>query len=774
MSGPTYSLQPPSAQQQTPTGTRNEFACCDQKFGSCKEVMHHMSTRHVLGRENRRGQQNANAMEPQGPIHLHKRLPPNEQTGAPANITVTVSRNAAPAAPGGEYRYLQNPPAVPPPGAHPIQQPHPSFYLTHNNPYPPTHFRQPEDESGSSFDGSSKDGSLPSSSVSPQIPLYHPSTTSSHAVPTQTISFLNDEYDVDAFLGLTNSGDGGLDTLAGLDMGSRGGHDQNQENNDLFLKDEALDSFPSDNTLFTFTFTNPQYPATFDPSLRRRSMSAPPMGSGLTLHDFQLAVQQAGMQEMEMDDGLDVGGLVGGPEHGQLDAGVNMAMVLGLDHSGMEMDLGLTDLGVELNQALGLEETSDVGSGRSSVARPGAQGTVGVGDNFGLTPSPVLSTATGGSLQSPYAAPSPLAVPQSPHTLPRATGSAQLGYPQTAQVYGQQHTGKLVLDSMDLAVPRAQPYAQPQPTLMHMSVHSKLPPSPATLPRANSRKRRQSTVDLAPPPLRPPTPSSQHQQQYQPQPYISIPHHPHPRVNHLISSHAPPSQLQQQPQQQQPYSPYPPFLSTPADIQRSPSPAPSVMSDGGVHLGLPTDWGSSSPTQYAIAPQHLHVPQIPPRPASSLGFVREGGRWGGTSTPETIRAERDKTTGEKIYRCPKPWCSKVYKNANGLKYHLDKGVCEVDADSNASEAGSPVIRPSSPLIGGGEFGSPQMGFASGMGMEGVGMPMGVQVKIAHRPYWCRVAGCGKKYKNLNGLKYHARAAHPMMDFKEEVKGLGAS
>ncbi|KAI9104813.1 hypothetical protein DFS34DRAFT_691045 [Phlyctochytrium arcticum] len=39
-----------------------------------------------------------------------------------------------------------------------------------------------------------------------------------------------------------------------------------------------------------------------------------------------------------------------------------------------------------------------------------------------------------------------------------------------------------------------------------------------------------------------------------------------------------------------------------------------------------------------------------------------------------------------------------------------------------------------------------------------------------RPYWCKVPTCGKRYKNLNGLKYHAKAVHPTLDFKDHVKG----
>ncbi|KAJ3175324.1 hypothetical protein HDU87_006274 [Geranomyces variabilis] len=54
-------------------------------------------------------------------------------------------------------------------------------------------------------------------------------------------------------------------------------------------------------------------------------------------------------------------------------------------------------------------------------------------------------------------------------------------------------------------------------------------------------------------------------------------------------------------------------------------------------------------------------------------------------------------------------------------------------------------------------------------MAGMGYPIVAQdIKIALRPYWCRQ--CPKKYKNLNGLKYHAKVAHADLDFKTQVKG----
>ncbi|KAJ3044542.1 Transcriptional regulator of ribosomal biogenesis proteins [Rhizophlyctis rosea] len=806
MPGPTQTLQHPQQfTTQNPTPSRNDFACCDQKFGSFKEVMHHMSTKHVLGRENRRNLQNSAGAAPQGPIHLHKRLPPDEQTGASQNITVTVNGTVAPAASGGEFRSMHHHLPPHPSSPHVIHpQPQPTHYLQHHHQQP---YRQPvstlsqDDESSSSFDGSSR--SLSSSSVSPVIPLHQPTSTQLYTpAPQQGFSFLNDEYDVDAFLGLSNSGDASADTLSGMGL-EDGDTDFYGLHTDTYLKDETPDTFNTDHSVFPFTFNNPLYPPAFDPLLRRRSMSAPPAANGMSLHDFQMAVAQPGVQEMDLEEEADVGGLVGGGgghlSHGQ-EGGVNMAAVMGLDGGGLsgtgfDVDLGLGDLGDELSEALGLDRAERVGDGKivGGGEVGGGQSVSGGGGGLGLTPSPVLSTATGGSVQSPYSAPSPAAFPQSPHTLPRAASSQ----------FGQANVGKGgEMESMDLAFHHPQGAQPPRPlSITHNAPTTAAPP---TLPRTNSKKRKPSDASFPPPPLRHPSPAPTQTPQLAPQqqqhPYISIPHHPHPRINHLISSHAPSPQPQPAAQppllhlQQNPYQPfYTPQPTT--DINRSPSPAPSVASDGGLALGM-ADWtgiSSPQPPTFGLPPHspHLHL-SVPPRPASSLGFTREGGRWNGSAVESVLAKaqERDTKTGERIYRCPKAWCSKVYKNANGLKYHLDKGICEVDVDSSSSPSSQPLLhsplpphgQPPSPLAdpyniastfspfgahspGGGGM-TPQTGYFDMV------PPPGTHVKIAHRPYWCRVSGCGKKYKNLNGLKYHARAAHPGMDFKEEVKGVG--
>lgn len=117
----------------------------------------------------------------------------------------------------------------------------------------------------------------------------------------------------------------------------------------------------------------------------------------------------------------------------------------------------------------------------------------------------------------------------------------------------------------------------------------------------------------------------------------------------------------------------------------------------------------------------------------------------------------DTTTGlmphdePKPFRCPVIGCEKAYKNQNGLKYHksvscgpnpeatssltsLQHGHNNQQLHDNADGTFS-IVNP--------ETSAPYPGT---MGME------------KEKPYKCEV--CGKRYKNLNGLKYHKSHSPP--------------
>lgn len=82
----------------------------------------------------------------------------------------------------------------------------------------------------------------------------------------------------------------------------------------------------------------------------------------------------------------------------------------------------------------------------------------------------------------------------------------------------------------------------------------------------------------------------------------------------------------------------------------------------------------------------------------------------------------------KPFKCPVIGCEKTYKNQNGLKYHRLHGHQNQTLKENDDGTFS-IIDP--------ESNTP---YLDGAGME------------KDKPYRCEV--CGKRYKNLNGLKYH--------------------
>lgn len=88
---------------------------------------------------------------------------------------------------------------------------------------------------------------------------------------------------------------------------------------------------------------------------------------------------------------------------------------------------------------------------------------------------------------------------------------------------------------------------------------------------------------------------------------------------------------------------------------------------------------------------------------------------------------------DKPYKCPVPGCDKAYKNQNGLKYHKLHGHCTA----------SMVLQDTTvPLA-----------------FSGDGIPMGSKGNpvVENKPYKCEL--CNKRYKNLNGLKYHKAHSH---------------
>lgn len=92
--------------------------------------------------------------------------------------------------------------------------------------------------------------------------------------------------------------------------------------------------------------------------------------------------------------------------------------------------------------------------------------------------------------------------------------------------------------------------------------------------------------------------------------------------------------------------------------------------------------------------------------------------------------------GEEIkpFKCPVIGCEKAYKNQNGLKYHKQHGHQNQQLKENSDGTFS-IVDPTTSIP-----------YPGTIGME------------KEKPYRCEF--CGKRYKNLNGLKYHRQHSPP--------------
>ncbi|KAF2435586.1 hypothetical protein EJ08DRAFT_555925, partial [Tothia fuscella] len=88
----------------------------------------------------------------------------------------------------------------------------------------------------------------------------------------------------------------------------------------------------------------------------------------------------------------------------------------------------------------------------------------------------------------------------------------------------------------------------------------------------------------------------------------------------------------------------------------------------------------------------------------------------------------------KPFKCPVIGCEKAYKNQNGLKYHKQHGHQNQKLKENPDGTFS-IVDPVTSIP-----------YPGTVGME------------KEKPYRCE--HCGKRYKNLNGLKYHRQHSPP--------------
>jgi transcription factor SFP1 len=100
----------------------------------------------------------------------------------------------------------------------------------------------------------------------------------------------------------------------------------------------------------------------------------------------------------------------------------------------------------------------------------------------------------------------------------------------------------------------------------------------------------------------------------------------------------------------------------------------------------------------------------------------------------------------KPFRCPKPNCNKSYKQANGLKYHMTHGSCNFAPPKDLEQVQALLASKRSAREAAGQE---DQGITEGELRE-----VEREAERRLRPFACGVSDCQRRYKNMNGLRYH--------------------
>ncbi|RDA85039.1 hypothetical protein CP532_4581 [Ophiocordyceps camponoti-leonardi (nom. inval.)] len=185
--------------------------------------------------------------------------------------------------------------------------------------------------------------------------------------------------------------------------------------------------------------------------------------------------------------------------------------------------------------------------------------------------------------------------------------------------------------------------------------------------------------------------------------------------------------------------------------QQQPPPRPSMAADMGEAAFV------NEPNYCINDPgKHLFSPNNPVAPGSRTvqqQLAALGLQQGHCADPEANRALLQRLQSmmmpeeHKPFKCPVIGCEKAYKNQNGLKYHKAHGHQTQQLHENGDGTFS-IVDP--------ETSTPYPGT---LGME------------KEKPFHCET--CGKRYKNLNGLKYHKSHSLPCNpEFKLQALAAG--
>ncbi|KAF8633124.1 hypothetical protein AX15_001504 [Amanita polypyramis BW_CC] len=171
------------------------------------------------------------------------------------------------------------------------------------------------------------------------------------------------------------------------------------------------------------------------------------------------------------------------------------------------------------------------------------------------------------------------------------------------------------------------------------------------------------------------------------------------------------------------------------------------------------------------------APATPSRstPPSSIASGRSSSRASSTAGSTTLSRPASSLLLSKPFRCPKPNCNKSYKQANGLKYHMTHGSCNFAPPKDLEHVKDLLERKRRDR----EREREKLGGATDDSGSGLGRSISLgnvgesddtldlsniseselreverEAEKRMKPFACGVGDCQRRYKNMNGLRYH--------------------
>ncbi|KAL1742963.1 hypothetical protein HDZ31DRAFT_65476 [Schizophyllum fasciatum] len=167
---------------------------------------------------------------------------------------------------------------------------------------------------------------------------------------------------------------------------------------------------------------------------------------------------------------------------------------------------------------------------------------------------------------------------------------------------------------------------------------------------------------------------------------------------------------------------------------------------------------ASAPSTPTASAATIPPPTVPrPVVRANAQTTPPGGEASTSSVKANSVANVLSTISSKPFKCPKPNCNKSYKQANGLKYHMTHGSCNF-APAKEVEHVKDLLLERRKQQQQQQGGNGNVQLSTSPSLEGLTeddlLSLSREAEKRLRPFACGVGDCQRRYKNMNGLRYH--------------------